>query len=360
MDIDIFSTKPDAFGIDISDFSLKIAYLKKKKDDLKLISFGEQKIPSGIIQKGEVKNENRLAEVIKSALSRVKGKKIRTKYVISSLPEEKSFIDVIQIPLLEEEEIKNMISFEIENHIPFQLDEVYFDFEVVRPSSNKQKYREVLIAAIPKEIVDSYNNAFHKAKLQPLAFEIESFAIVRALIRRGEIKKPLLIIDFGRTRTTFMIYSGTSLRFTSTVPFSSQMLTEILAKQLKISSQEAERVKLKEGLEGDKKVAKILTAHLKKLINEINSHLDYYKSHEVKEQILRNGKRAEKVLLCGGGANLKGLPEFISSFLKTDVELGNPWVNILKSPLKEVPGLPYRKSLSYTTALGLALANFYD
>ena len=59
--------------------------------------------------------------------------------------------------------------------------------------------------------------------------------------------------------------------------------------------------------------------------------------------------------MCGRGANLKGLLDFISLKLKIPVELGNPWINILPKQLKEVPGLPFAQSLGYATALGLAL-----
>jgi len=351
----IFSLKPQAFGMDISDFSLKIAYLKKKEEIISLVSFGKEKIPPGIVKGGQIKDEDKLAEIIKRSLRNIKGEKIKTKYVVSSLPEEKSFLDVIQVPKLKKEEIESMIKFEIENHIPFQLEEVYFDFEEIEPSFGNIKYKEILITATPKDIVDAYVRTFKKAGLQPLALEIECSAIVRSLIKENKPKKPILIIDFGETRTTFIIYSGKSLRLTSTIPFSSQLLTEALARQLKISLNEAEKLKIKEGLEGSKKVAKILSAQLNKLMKEIKNHLDYYRSHEIKEQIMRDGRKMEKILLCGEGANLKGLTDFIESNLKITAELGNPWVNILKEPLKEIPGLTYKKSLGYTTALGLAL-----
>ena len=68
-----------------------------------------------------------------------------------------------------------------------------------------------------------------------------------------------------------------------------------------------------------------------------------------------DNKEVEKILLCGGGANLKGLANFLALELKSPVELGNPWINILPEPLKEIPELPYEKSLSYTSTLGLAL-----
>jgi len=91
------------------------------------------------------------------------------------------------------------------------------------------------------------------------------------------------------------------------------------------------------------------------LIEQIKRYLSYYQTHASHEHLLPDGKGVAKILLCGGGANLKGLPEFLNTYFKIPVEIGNPWINILPEPQKEVLELPLEKSLSYATALGLAL-----
>jgi len=112
-----------------------------------------------------------------------------------------------------------------------------------------------------------------------------------------------------------------------------------------MSLNEAEKIKLKHGLKG-KKVLKATAPLLDDLVKQAKKCIAYYQTHD---------GRIEQVLLCGRGANLKGLSDFISSKLKIPVKLANPWVNILPEPLKEVPGLSFKDSLGYTTALGLAL-----
>jgi len=354
----MFKLESQSFGLDISDLSLKIIKLEKTGEGLRLSSFGETRIPPGIIEGGEVKKAENLAEIIKKSLKQVEGKRIKTKYVVSSLPEEKSFLDILQIPIMKEEEIENAVRFEAENHIPLKLDEVYFDFEKIQPVSKQKKYQEILIAATPKDIVDPYFKALEQAGLRPLALEIESLAIVRALIKKDALTGPLLIIDFGETRTSFIIFSGKSLRFTSTIPISSQYLTESISKSLKVSPKKAEKLKRDEGLEGEKEIFEAMIPALTDLAEQIKIYLKYYRSHAPKNQVLTNGKKLERILLCGGGANLKGLIGFLSSTLKVRVELGNPWANILKETVKEVPELSFEKSLAYTSALGLALRNY--
>ncbi len=356
--LEFLNLKPEAFGLDISDLSLKIAKLKKKRDRFALASFGEEKIKPGIIKQGEIKNEKALAEIIKSALTKVRGEKIRTKQVIASLPEEKSFLQVIQMPIMPKEDIKSAIIYEAENYIPLPIEQVYLDSQIVPPIHNSLDRLDVLIAALPKKTVDPYISCLKKAGLKPLALEIESLAVSRTLIKNEAVVRPVLLIDIGQTRTSFIIFSGRSVRFTSSIPVSGHHFTEIISKALKVETARAEELKIKWGLEQKINRGEIFEALIPALIDlteQIKKYLVYYQTHASQEHLSLNGQGVEKILLCGGGANLKGLPDFLALKIKLPVEIGNPWVNILPEPLKEAPGLSLEESLSYTAALGLAL-----
>jgi len=353
--MNFLTLKPEAFGLDISDLSLKIVKLKKKRDLFSLASFGETEIKPGIIEGGEIKNVEALGKIIKEAVSKVKGEKIKTKYVVCSLPEEKAFLQIIQMPMMKEEELKKAVYFEAENYIPLPMEEVYLDYQIVKPAVDHLDHFDVLIMAMPKKIIDPYVLALKKAGLIPQVLEIESQAIARALVKNFVSPFPLLLIDLGATRSSFIIFSGYSLRFTSSISVSSQKFTNLIAKNLKIDLKEADKLKIKSGLKEGEKIFEILSPLLKNLIKEIKICLFYYHTHIHHEHLPLDGKEVEKIYLCGGGANLKNLTNFLSPELKIPVELGNPWSNILPEPLKEVPELSYEKSLAFTTALGLAL-----
>ena len=358
--LEFLSLKPESFGLDLSDLSLKIAKLKKRRNFLKLASWGEVKIKQGIIEQGEIKNETALIKIIKQGLNRVKGG-LNTRNVIVSLPEKKSFLQVIQMPRMKKEELKTAVLFEAENYIPLPSEKVYLDFQLVPPVYDHLDHFDILIAAFPKKIVDSYLSCLKKAGLSPLALEVESQSIARGLIKNGLSPFPLFIIDFGKTRASFIIFSGYSLRFTSSIPISSQKLTEAISQTLKVDLTEAEKLKLKYGLQPskktikNKKISEAMTPVLTDLVREIKKYIRYYHTHSSHEHLASDGKGIKEILLCGGGSSLKGLPDFISAELKIPVKLGNPWINILPEPLKQVPELPFKESLSYTTALGLAL-----
>ncbi|MDP2663907.1 MAG: type IV pilus assembly protein PilM [bacterium] len=355
--LQFLSLKPETFGLDISDLSLKIIKLGR---DLNLESIGESPIKPGIIKEGIVKNEKGLAEIIKKAVAGVEKGKIKTKNVIASLPEEKAFLQVIQMPLLSKEDLKSAVIFESENYIPLPIEEVYLDSQIIPPLRNHLDHYDVLIAAIPRKIVDPYVSSLELAGLVPTVLEIESLAIARSLIKAEKTESPILIVDLGATRTSFIIFSGHSIRFTASIPISSQGFTQSISQSMKVDLNKAEELKIKYGIEtrAEKKGGEVFDAlipAITDLMEQIKKHLDYYQSHASHEHLAPNGKWVEKILLCGGGSNLRGLPEFLSEELRAPIEFGNPWVNILPRDKKTRAPLPFEKSLSFATALGLAL-----
>lgn len=375
--LEFLTLKPIAFGIDISDFSVKIVKLKRKGLELDLSCFGEASIPAGLIEGGEIKNEGAVAKIIREAIPMLRGEKIRSEEAVASLPEEKAFLRMIQFPRLSEEELRTAVPFEAENHIPFSIKECCLDFMVVEPLVNHLDHLDVLLVACPQKVVDSYSRVLKMAGLIPVALETDSLAISRALIKNWITLQPVLLVDIGANRTNLVIYSGKSIRFTNSLPFSSMKLTEALASGLGVGKEEAEKIKINYGLEAETKVQflekagdsqlerkivsdsnKILQIFLPALLSlssEIKNFLDFYYSHTTHEHMSTADHEVKKILLSGGGANLKGVDQFLSKQLGIPVFLGNPWINILSEPRLKVPEEYLRRSLLYTNALGLAL-----
>lgn len=368
--LDFLTLKPEAFGLDISDSSLKIAKLKKKGKFLSLASFGKTEIKSGIIEGGEIQDEKALTEAIKESLYNISGQKLNTRYVVASLPEEKSFLQVIQMPKMKEEELKKAVYFEAENYIPLPVEEVYLDFQIVHPVYDHLDHLDVLVVAFPKKIINTYVGSLRKAGLQIKALEVESLAIARALIKNMISPHPILLIDLGENGTGFMVFSGYSLRFTSFLPISSKQFTQVISDALGVNFQEAEelklkyglskkyKIKIKDGIEKEIKPGKIFDAVLPLLTDltrQIEKYFDYYRTHVSHEHLPPGGKVVEKALLCGGAANLEGISQFLSLKLKIPTELSNPWINIFKEPLSDIPGLSLHQSQAFSCALGLAL-----
>ncbi len=352
--------QPEIFGIDINDLSLRIAKLKKVGKVFKLVSFNEAEIKPGIVKEGAIQDEASLVKIIKDACAAVKGKKLGTKYVAVSLPEEKSFSQVIQMPRMTHEELTTAVPFEAENYIPLPIDKVYLDFQVIDEHSDQKQinHLDLMINVMPKNIVDGYVSCFKKAGLRPCVLEVESQAIVRALLKIEKSMPSTVFVDFGQTKTSFIIFSGNSIRFTCTIPISSQQLTRAVADGLGIDFSKAEELKIKRGIttqKDDKEdVAGLISPILSDLVEQIKKYINFYQGHVSHEYFPSDGK-IDKIILCGGGANLKELPDFISKKLKIQVELGNPFANIASQKTNSSKSIPQGKVISYATALGLAL-----
>lgn len=352
--------QPDTFGVDINDLSLRLVKLEKKRGRVNLVSFNQMKIRPGVVKEGVIQDKEALTKIIKFAAETAHGKKLNTKYVVVSLPEEKSFSQVIRMPEMTEEELKLAVPFEAENYIPLPIDEVYLDFQVIKLNENDSNHIHLLINVMPKSIIDSYVECFKKAGLIPCILEIESQAIVRTLLKKEESFLPVIFIDFGETKTSFIIFSGNSIRFTSTIPISSKQLTDKIAEDLKISQEKAEELKRKYGLtkNTDKKydIKGAIEPILDELVLQIKKYIGFYQGHVSHNYFSTNGK-IQKIVLCGGGANLKLFPEFLSRELKIGVEIGDPLANVVKQKYYIIQK---QKALSFTTAIGLALRGIQE
>jgi len=356
--LEFLNPKICGFGIDLSDLSIKIIRLKKRGANFELASLGRQEINEGLIEEGEIKKEAELIETIKKAIAGVKGKALNTKYCIVSLPETESFVRVVQLPMLSKNEVADALKWELEAHIPLALEEIYYDWQIIGPSAKTKSAAKqginVLIGVLPKKTVDPYLDVLKKAGLKPYIFEIESIATVRALVKEGPCEETQVIIDLGAKRTSLLISCGQTIYFTTSVSISNNSLVQILSDELGISKEKAKAIKLKVGIDyrhAKSRVFEVFKKPLTELSGQTKNYIDFYHEHILPSF---QTSKVNRVLLCGGGANIKGLPEFLSSELELPVEIGNPWINALEDA-HAIPGLPFEESLAYTTAFGLAL-----
>jgi len=342
-------TNNSVFGLDISDFSIKIVQLKKKANCFEFENYNRISIPKGVIKKGEIQKPEKLVELLKKAVKESKPGIIKTQYAVCSLPEQHAFIKVIDLPKMKLDEAKEAIKWEAEANIPLSLDEVYLDWKIL---SSDNQHTKVLINAAPKYLVNKYLKTIRAAGIEPIIFEIESIGTARSLIEKNKKIDPVLIIDLGFSRTSFIIFAEDNVCFTSSISISNEQMINDIAKKLKIDNYIAKKLKFKIGLDKTQekgKIFNVLVPSINKLINKIQDYIKFYGGNDKKRNI-------SKIILCGGGANLYALPEYLSQKLEIPVILGDPWINILDHNKKnKIPGIPHKESLAYSTVLGLAI-----
>ncbi len=347
----IFDVFPNAFGLDLSDLSIKAVLFDRVKDKDTITSFGSISLPIGSVVDGDIMNQQVVVDAIKDLVKKTTPQKIKTRKVVCSLPETKAFLRIITIPKMDTKEVKEAIKWEIEANIPLTLDQVYYDWQVLeRHFTQGKDEMDVLVVAVARSMVDQFEETLTKAGLEVVGLETESIAQARSLLSERDEERTTLIIDIGDRRSSFFISVGNTPCFTSSVPLSSQMITDAISKSLQISFEDAEQIKIKQGLGSLSFQSPVLKAALPVLENiaqEIERTIDFYLNN------LQYSKNIDSVILCGGGSNTQGLLPFLSKRLERLVEFGDPWVNVHLG--KQIPLIDRKHSVQYSTAIGLAL-----
>jgi type IV pilus assembly protein PilM len=346
-------TKIHAFGLDISNTSIKIAELTLQKNQLRSGYFADVKLTDKIISNNAIISEQRLAESMAQAISQARH--IDTKYVICSVPEAKSFVRLIQIPKMDESAIDDAVPFELEQDIPIPIDQVYMDWQILRELPDKL---ELLVTASSKDYIDGLVRSLHLAKLKPVAIEIASQATARALVGPANWKKSVMIVDIGAKQSSFVIVDENVPMYTSSIPVAGEMFTESISRNLRISEGEAEKLKLATGVlmqvEPGVKIRQAVLPILDSIIDEMKNVIRFFEEHSQTHRLI------DTLIVTGGSAQVPGVLEYISARINLGsgklplvVSKGDPWVNVVTKTAKL--SITPEQSLAYSTAIGLAL-----
>jgi type IV pilus assembly protein PilM len=348
----IIDFSDNAFGLDLSDLSVKVVQMKESGKTLSVRSFGSEKIAQGGVSDGEIINQKNVVDSIKRAIAKAGPKKIKTRKVICSLPETKAFLRIINIPKVNPEEVGEAIKWEIEANIPVALDQVYYDWQVLEEKLgvDMENKISILVVAVSRKTIDQFIETLELAELEVIGLEIESVAQSRSLLSGDGEQDTILAVDLGDRRTSISISHKGIPCFTSSNPVSGQSISGVIAKNLNISFEEAEKIKLAGGIGSFIKEDAIFLAVkpvIENLISEIEKSFDFYLTG------LKYSKTVDRVIICGGGANTKGLIPYLSKRLGKEVSIGNPW--IMADIKNKIPIMNKEESVHYATAIGLAL-----
>ena len=331
------------YAFELSDKSYKYLRLKETRAGILLDDFGEGEIAAGIIERGEIKKKDILTALLKELFS-----KKNIHFAAISLPEEKGFLENIQLTGITESEMRQALELQLEEHVPLPPSEVIFDYILAR---NEKNHSDVVLNAFPRALVESYLEVFSAAGALPAFMESELTAAVRSIVPR-DFTSPAMIIDWGKTRTSFFIVENRILRFASTIPIGGEALDQAIAKNLNVSIEEAQKLKSKKGLLQDKdslSVFQAIVPVVTAIREEAEKYINFWQTHsETKET-------PKKLFLSGGDANLLGLPQHLEQELGLPAVMANPWVNV-KFPKHYLPNLEFKDAVRFSISIGLALA----
>ncbi len=342
-----FKNHSDVVGIAIGDAHVRALQLKGSLAAATVESYAEAVLPKTIFDAAGKIDVESLAHLLENLFLKPAQGKFTTKDVAVNLPEAKCFVRVIHVAPMTDSEIEAAVPFEAESYIPVPIDQVYLDWQRLHEANGKVA---LLLVASPKDYVDQVLTAVRGAGLTPVAVEVESQGLARALVSDGE-KESVLIADMKASGTDLIMIEHGNIQFTSTIPVGGVAITDAIAHGLDVPAKRAEEIKAEAGLgstEAYPNLKTLLVPVMNSFVTEIKQVMAFHDQH--------SQEKIAKLVLVGGSAGLKSLPEFLQESLDPGrsllVELGDPTINVkvtLPSALTGTAILPY------AAALGLAM-----
>jgi type IV pilus assembly protein PilM len=340
-----FGKKQATFGLDIGSSAVKVVDLAEGRGGYSLQSFASVPLPRDVIGEGAIKDPAVVSEAIKECVDKAG---IKGKAAVISISGREGITKRVPLPKVSPKELGDAITLEAEHHIPFAVDDVFLDYQVVGESGNTM---DVMLVAVKRVKVLEYVAAVEEAGLQALVVDLDAFAMQNQyeLNNPGDGGEAVALIDIGAAVMKTNVVRGGSSIFARDVPFGGHNYTDAIAQRLSIPFEKAEAAKHGQavGVNWDDMVP-ALEAVSRELSLEVQRTFDYFASTSESERI-------GKIVLSGGCSRLAGLDEFLSSSWGIPVELARPFqsveVDAGRFPAEEME----RVSPLLAVAVGLAL-----
>jgi type IV pilus assembly protein PilM len=355
MAIDLFKPKaPPLFGLDISSSSVKmVEIVDAGKGTYRVERYAIEALPREAIVDGNINNLEAVTESVKRAHKRLS---TRTKHVAMAVPTGAVITKKIVLAAgLREDELQVQVESEANQYIPFALEEVNLDFQVVGPAPSGPDECEVLIAATRKEKVDDRVAVAESAGLKPLVIDVESFAQQTALslvvqqLPGGGKDQNIAVVDVGANVMNVTVLRNEQSIYTREQAFGGNQLTQDIISRYGMSQEEAENAKRSGGLPDDFE-AEVLRPFMDNLSMEVQRALQFFFTSTQYHSV-------DHILLAGGSAVIPGLDEAVNLRAQVPTSVANPFASMQTSPRIQLKRLMI-DAPSLIVACGLAMRTF--
>ncbi len=321
----VFAPSKQLLGLDIGSSSIKIVQMKESKGRYTLQKFGIKPLEPDTIVDGTVMDAGKVVAAIKQLL---KEQRVRGKQVATSISGHSVIVKKITLPTMPEEELETQVRLAAEQYIPFDINDVTLDFHILNPNEQAEDGEpqiSLLLVAAKKDKVEELADLVVGAGLTPLVLDVDAFAIenmydINYHAAPGEITA---LVNIGASVMNInIVKDGTSV-FTRDISIGGNRYTEAIQRELGASFEEAEAAKKGEGratLDREAVAAILATVNIE-VASEVANSIDYFRTTNMDGEIGR-------ILLCGGGARVKGLTEQLSQRMGVTVEIANPFAEI--------------------------------
>ena len=348
----LLSKKKEVIGIDIGSSSVKLVQLKDVKGSYQLLNAGIVPLPPEAIVDNAIMDNSAIVAAIRSLVTSLG---VKTKDVACSISGNSVIIRKITLPVMPAEELEDQITWEAEQYIPFDINDVNMDFQILSPDSIDPSKMIVLLVASKREIINDYVTVFNEAGMALSVMDVDSFAVQNAFEINYDAgtEDVIALINIGASVMNInVVRDGTSL-FTRDVQMGGNLYTEEIQKQLSVSSSEAESMKILAGEANSNELLEVLTKVNETITQEIRRSLDFYNSTASDERIT-------KIFVSGGSSKGYKFIDSVSEKVDLPVEIINPFAKLKFNEKDFDPEYLQEIGPLMTVTVGLAIRGVGD
>lgn len=355
----LFAKKQSYLGIDLGTASIKVVELANMGGTARLVTYGFAELPIDEVKFDVHQKIEQSAETLSQICKRAN---VTSRQAVAALPTFSVFSSVLILPVMNEREVGQALTYEAKKIVPLPLEEMILDWKILRDkplesgtvapqTTHREKGMRVLLTAAPKNLVKQYLEIFSKANLELLSLETEAFALGRSLL--GNDPSLVLVVDIGALTTDIVIVDDHIPVFNRSIDVGGVTVTKAISNSLNVDIARAEQFKRDVGIvstvTGPSGVPNAIKETISSVINEMKYSLSLYQADRE--------KNVEKIILTGGSSFLPNLGEYLEEIFKIKVVIGDPWSQVaypteLKGVLEEI-------GPRYATAIGLALREIH-
>ncbi|MFV0476744.1 MAG: pilus assembly protein PilM [Parahaliea sp.] len=339
-------------GLDISSTTVKLLELSRSGSRYRVESYAVSSLPVDAVVEKHVNDVDAVAKAIRSVVAQSRTK---LKMVAAAVAGSSVITKVIDMPEeLSEDDMETQLTLEADQYIPYPLEEVAIDFEVLRPSRENPGQSEVLLAACRRETIDARVAAIETAELTPKIMDVEAYAMERAysLVREQlDIGSDgtVAVVDIGATMTTLSVLSRGQTVYTREQLFGGKQLTDEIMRRYGLPLEEAGLAKKQGGLPDDYE-PEVLEPFKDAVVQQVARSLQFFFSSSQYNDV-------DHIILAGGVASMDGLADVVQEKLGTPASLANPFADMAISSRVNAVALN-NDAPAMMISCGLALRSF--
>jgi type IV pilus assembly protein PilM len=352
----VFRRTKAIVGLDIGSSAVKAVELKPAGKAFRVAAFGTQPVPADAIVDGAIIDAGAVADAIRRVFEA--NKAFKAKDVCASLSGNAVIVKKITLPVMTETELSESIYWEAEQYIPFDIQDVNLDYQVLDPGTGPESRgsMDVLLVAAKKEKIGDYTSVIAQAGRTPVIVDVDAFALQNAYeVNYGfEPGRVVVLLNAGASAININILQGDQSVFTRDISMGGNAYTEAVQKELDLPFEAAEQ--LKKGIPVDgatfEEAQPVLRAVSDNVLLEIQKTFDFFKATASSEQM-------DRIMLSGGASRVDGFREMLQERFNAPVEDFDPF-RAVTWDTKRIPGDPLDMAATAAVAVGLALRRVTD